>query len=566
MQALKRHIRDGREYDRLFPRAEGGTEAVKRGASLDDTLALLPRAVRRFAWQAEGVAGALRGDGLRDTCRNVWEFCYHHFQYEPDRRGKEQVRSPARSWRDRAAGIDCDCFTVLVSCILSNLAIPHRLRIAKYDIPGDPDPPFQHIYVTVPLENGHHITIDPVVDRFDLEVPPRQTRDIRMDLEILNGTPARGGIDQRDLFGGGLGTTAPVSNKFNRVEAEAKAKGMTVEQYQAASREEFIRKNGMTPEQWAAKLQKDIKTANAAADATQAAELAKARAELQKRGVAVPPNATRDQLVQLLRDNPAPKPGGQALHTINQANPATILLRTGLVLAMKVNLLGTAGKLRWALATPEQARKAGLSDSDKAKVEEAWERLRKLHYGAGGDPQHLMQAIRSGKGNKDGAVPLDGLPAMPLGEPVSTAAAIGAATAAVTAIAAIMKEVKAPATQAGGASDLPASTEAAAALPAARQSTSPAPADSPIAAEVEGGDPTTQEAPKGVLQKTLDWAKENPLLATGVGLLTVGGTYMAVKAVSGGKPKGKTLDGTPGKKGGGKKGGGKPRIEKVEIR
>ena len=360
----------------------------------------------------------------------------------------------------------------------------------------------------------------------------------------MNGTPARGGIDQRDLFGGGLGTTAPVSTKFNRVEAEAKAKGMTVEQYQAASREEFIRKNGMTPEQWAAKLQADIKTANAAADASQSAELAKARAELQKRGVAVPPNATRDQLVQLLRDNPAPKPAGQVLHTINQANPATVLLRTGLILAMKVNLLGTAGKLRWALATPEQARKAGLSDADKAKVEEAWERLRKLHYGAGGDPAHLMAAIRSGKGNRDGAVALDGLP-VPLGEPVSTAAAIGAATAAVTAIAAIMKEVKAPATQAGGASDLPASTEAAAPLPAARQATTPAPADSPIAAEVEGGDPDVPEAPKGILQKTLDWAKENPLLAAGVGLLAVGGAYMAASAVSGGKPKAAALAGTP---------------------
>lgn len=182
MQALKRHIRDGRQYAHLFPRAEGGTETVKRGASLEDTLGLLPKAVRRFSWQAAGIAGALRSDGLRDTCRNVWEFCYHHFQYEPDKRGKEQVRSPARSWQDRAAGIDCDCFTVLVSCILTNLGTAHRLRIAKYDIPGDPDPPFQHIYVIVPTENGHHITIDPVVDRFDLEVPPRQTRDIPMDL------------------------------------------------------------------------------------------------------------------------------------------------------------------------------------------------------------------------------------------------------------------------------------------------------------------------------------------------------------------------------------------------
>lgn len=559
MQALKRDIRDGRQYAHLFPKAGGGTETVKRGATLEDTLRLLPVAVRRFSWQAAGIAAQLRGDGLRGTCRNVWEFCYHHFQYEPDGKGKEQVRSPARSWHDRAAGIDCDCFTVLVSCILSNLGIAHRLRIASYDIPGDPDPPFQHIYVTVPLENGHHITIDPVVDRFDLEVPPRQTRDIPMELEILNGTPARGGIDQRELFGGGLGTTAPVSNKLNRVEAEAKASGMTMEQYQAASREEFIRKNGMTPEQWAAQLQATIKTQNNAADAAQAAELAKARAELQSRGVAVPPNATREQIVQLLRDNPAAKPAGQALHTINQANPATILLRTGLVLAMKVNLLGTAGKLRWALATPEQARRAGLSDGDKAKVEEAWERLRKLHYGAGGDPAHLMAAIRSGKGNRDGAVPLDGLPA-PLGEPVSTAAAIGAATAAVTAIAAIMKEVKAPATQAGSAADLPATSEAAAALPAARQSTT-AVEDSPIAAEVEGGDPAAAEAPKGLLRKTVDWAKENPLLAAGIGLLAVGGTAYAVSALSGGaKAGGAALSGTPARKGGGKAGkkGGKP--------
>jgi hypothetical protein len=539
MQALQRKIRDGREYGHLFPKAQGGTEKVKSNATLEDTLALLPDAVRRFAWQAAGIAARLRGEGLRDTCRNVWEFCYHHFQYKPDAWPKEQIRTPARSWHDRVAGIDCDCYSVLISCILSNLGIPHRFRIAKYDIPGERDPPFQHIYVVVPTEDGC-IIIDPVTDRFDHEVPPRQTREIRMDLEILNGTPARG-IDQRDLFGGGLGATAPVSNKLNRVEAEAKAKGMTLAEYQAASREEFIQKNGMTPEQWAAQLQANIKTANTAADAAQAAELAKARAELQKRGVAVPPNATRDQLVQLLRENPAPKPGGQALHTINQANPATVLLRTGLILAMKVNLLGTAGKLRWAFATPEQARRAGLSDSDHAKVGEAWERLRKLHYGAGGDPQQLMQAIQSGKGNKDGAIALNGLPAI-LGEPVSTAAAIGAATAAVTAIAAIVKEVKAPATQAGGVADLPASGEAAASLPVARQTTDPT---SPITAEVEGEAPASPEAPKGMLQKAVDWAKENPFLAAGVGLLAVGGTALAVKALSGGKPKTAALAGTP---------------------
>ena len=82
-----------------------------------------------------------------------------------DAEGYEQIRSPARAWHDRFSGVDCDCYSVFISSILSNLGIAHTLRITKYQRDY-----FQHIYPIVPFQNGY-ITIDCVTDRFNYEVP-----------------------------------------------------------------------------------------------------------------------------------------------------------------------------------------------------------------------------------------------------------------------------------------------------------------------------------------------------------------------------------------------------------
>lgn len=186
------HVKTGTEYDHYFPRAMGGSETKKKGATVADTIRFIPQVVQETKWQTKRFAlEVIKTDDLYTTCKNIWDFVFNHIAYKKDEDGKEQIRSPARSWRDRhnnddygnSSGVDCDCYTVFISSILSNLKIKHVLRITKYE-----EDHFQHIYPIVPLGNGKHITIDCVVKQFNYEEPYTEKKDTTMDLEYLNGT------------------------------------------------------------------------------------------------------------------------------------------------------------------------------------------------------------------------------------------------------------------------------------------------------------------------------------------------------------------------------------------
>jgi hypothetical protein len=195
--AKRRQVRDGADHDHFFPRANLTERTVKRGATVADTVKFFPQVVRETKWQTKRIANELKGESVYETCRNIWEFVYRHIRYEKDEEGREQVRSPARTWHDRFRGVDCDCYTVFISSILTNLGIPHVLRITKYK-----QDHFQHIYPIVPVGNGKYITIDCVVEMFDYEEPYSEKQDTKMDLQYLDGLgeQVRKNTDIDDLF------------------------------------------------------------------------------------------------------------------------------------------------------------------------------------------------------------------------------------------------------------------------------------------------------------------------------------------------------------------------------
>lgn len=191
-------VKNGKEYDHLFPRAMLTTITKKEGATVADTIRFIPQVVRETLFHTKKIAKVLKGNNIRETCSNIWHFVYDHIAYKKDEDGKEQVRSPARAWHDRGniQGVDCDCYTVFISSILSNLKIRHKLRITKYK-----EDRFQHIYPIVPLNDGSYITIDCVVRNFDYEEPYSEKKDTNMDLEYLNGIYDSNNIDTIDLVG-----------------------------------------------------------------------------------------------------------------------------------------------------------------------------------------------------------------------------------------------------------------------------------------------------------------------------------------------------------------------------
>jgi hypothetical protein len=386
--STKRNVKDGKQYDVLFPRAEDKVMTVKRNADVNNTLEFIPKVVRSTSNHTEKIAERLRGKTLRDTCKNIWNFVYDHIAYEKDEKGKEQVRSPAKVWADRKQGVDCDCYTTFISSILYNLNIPHIYRITKYG-----NDYFQHIYPIVPTDDGNYITIDCVVNQFDYEEPYTEKLDKKMDLQYLYGIESEdfSGYSSWDDDLGDLGENDSDDLSGKKVN-KGKVKGI-------------IKK---------------------------------------------------------------------VAHVTNRANPATLLLRNGLLASMKLNLMKVAGKLRWAYLTEAQAKAKGISPDKYQKLRKVLTKMEEIFYGAGGKKENLKKAILTSRGNKDKAINGLGeidfsssnpnfneytpLPALlghdvfdsenridngelgELGEPV-TAASIAAATGALATVAKILKNI-----------------------------------------------------------------------------------------------------------------------------
>jgi len=340
----KRNIQSGEPYTHLFPKAEGENKTIRKNADVTHTVAFIPKVVNETLHHTKGIAQRLKGTNTYESCSNIWHFVYRHIAYQKDQEGYEQVRSPARAWHDRLRGVDCDCYTVFISSILTNLRIPHILRITKYHRDY-----FQHIYPVV-VSQGKEIPIDCVTDKFDYEVPYSQNKDYPMDLQYLNG------FDSEDL-----------GQLFGKKKAKGAAKA-------------------------AIKTKKPSLIQKLKAKAVQKAK--------------TKPAATGDK----------PKKKGffkKVLNKVNKINPATVLLRNGVLAAMKLNVKNVAGRLRWSYLTPEQAAAKGIDPAKFQRLIATRQKLEKIFYGAGGNEKNLRKAIVNGKGNKDKAVAgLDGFDGM----------------------------------------------------------------------------------------------------------------------------------------------------------
>lgn len=193
----KRHIDTTSRFDHLIPKSvQKDTVIVGSGkAKLEDTLQLMQLVVRETTRDTVLLAKRFKSNHVNDVCRKIWEFVYRHIQYKMDKTGVEQVRRPSRTWADRFSGVDCDCYTVFIGSILTNLGIPFKMRITKYGGKHH----FQHVYPIVPIANGH-ITIDCVADQFNYEVPFSEKKDIRAigSFEI-NGLGTLSGVDIADI-------------------------------------------------------------------------------------------------------------------------------------------------------------------------------------------------------------------------------------------------------------------------------------------------------------------------------------------------------------------------------
>lgn len=151
---------------KLVPLPTGNNEVIKQyGADpLKDTVPLIQRLVKRQLYQGKKLAAALKGKTVEETVKNNWDFFNKHIQYKQDAEGKEQVRSLRRVVYGGFG--DCDDYVCSLSNLLTNQGIKHKLRVTAYNNSSNPS----HIYIVVPA-NGKNIVLDPVVHKFNYEVP-----------------------------------------------------------------------------------------------------------------------------------------------------------------------------------------------------------------------------------------------------------------------------------------------------------------------------------------------------------------------------------------------------------
>ncbi|MCA0429084.1 MAG: hypothetical protein LCH32_01125 [Bacteroidetes bacterium] len=403
-------IKSGAEFDHLFPKAMLMTITKKEGATVADTIRFIPQVVRETLFHTDKIAKQLKRNTVYETCKAIWQFVYDHIAYRKDEDGKEQIRSPARAWHDRKYGVDCDCYTVFISSILSNLKIRHILRITKYK-----EDHFQHIYPIVPLSDGSYITIDCVVRHFDYEETYSEKKDTKMDLEYLNGVndSSNKNIDAVELIGiyDDREAMAELGRLFKRKGGEPKQKSGGFKQiFKKGAIKEAYKKGGI-----------------------------KAIAKM-------------------------------GFHITNRLNPATVLIRNGILIALKTNMFKIAQRLRYAYLSNEEAQKRGIDMGKFERLKKVKDKLQGIFYGAGGIPENFQKAILTGRGNRDKQVSglgyiaddMSGLDKYSsteellgsdiyqseelsqlngLGEPYSAAASVTAATTILTAIAGLLKGI-----------------------------------------------------------------------------------------------------------------------------
>ncbi len=418
MEAGKRHIKNGFEFEPYVDRPTGINETIKKQSKLEDTVKFLPQAIERTYKQAERIAPIIvpnyQNKSIHQICKELWIWAYSHIQYEKDEKGKEQIRSFRRSFWERERGIDCDDFTVLIASLLTIYRIPQILRVAMYNKENG----YQHIYPIVPLENGDYITMDCVVDTFNYEVPFIKNIDTHMELQFLDGVDNNEsintnmmGIDAQDLMNG--------LEEFGELSGKRKIFG---------GGSKSSNQNGGGGGKFKQKLD----------------------------------NFKNSKAGQILK---------KGIHIANRVNPAAGLLRVGILASLKTNLFKIAERIRYAYLSPEQANSMNLDMPKYYRVVGIKDKLEKIFFGAGGKTENFKKAILTGKGNKSKEVPLSGLGEVDgtdyneshhlaqilglqtyndemgdveglgsLGEP-ATGAAIAAATSVMTAIAGLLKSI-----------------------------------------------------------------------------------------------------------------------------
>ena len=472
----RRRIVSGSEYDSLFPKPDGNNVILSGNATVFMTLDNVVDITGKTLNDTKRIAAKLKRSNTKDTLKAIFDFAYTHIQYEKDKEGVEQLRRPARAWADRKTGIDCDCFSIFVSSILTNLKIPFYFRIIKRNYSTD----YTHIYVVVPKTKkfnlstrGDYYVIDPVLDRFDKEADSITQKFDKMGsipLEYLDGL----GHTYQPSYGSTASLYGTEFNGLSDAMGEAQAINMMIKGIKQnlvnslrmidkqPSNGLYHKKNMKLALQYAIKnwddptkrdqaldvlARQDDKLMNVKAingicgldglgdgladlvfggntlavgvngqlvDGGMGGLFSKVKEAVKNVGAKVVAVAKK---VNAKVVDVAKKVGKAIL----KFNPLSVSIRLGMLLACELNFAGMSKKMMWGYATLEQAKAKGISEDTWNRSKSALASVEKLFCKAlKGDAKALRKAILGGK--RGAATGLSG--SIGLGNPAALAPAL----------------------------------------------------------------------------------------------------------------------------------------------
>jgi hypothetical protein len=448
-----RAIKDGSRYNPYFPPPDERDRVIIDDGEVTDTVELMEKVVWKYLDDTKRIAPLLRRPSTHETCKAIWEFIYGYVQYKLDKRGLEQLRRPARSWAERATGVDCDCMSIFASSILANLKIPHKFRITKYSQDS-----WQHVYVIVPTTGANkYCVIDAVVSEFNYEKKYTDKMDYDMNLKGINVAVLSGvsGNDHYDAVMAtslsGLGATTDQSdldklyqNLVATRNAVAQTPGLvsTVDDPKA-----LIKMLDYAIQYWYTDkrnealevLSKNEAQLNMSNGVSSIGGVALDNDELALSGVTVKGYFTNvKNTVNTVGQKVGPA-AKVAVKAVVKYNPLSIAARGGFLLAMKLNLGKMASKLKWAYGSQQQAAAKGVNAATWQKSKNALTKVESLFADKlQGSRSTLQNAILTGKaGNLSGVVQDQMLGQ--LGDPAS-ATVIAAAAPVIIATIKILKD------------------------------------------------------------------------------------------------------------------------------
>lgn len=182
----------GEKFDSLISKPTGKRVKIDEDMNPFKTVPSMFKIVKETAYQTQKLATHLANSGgpVRN-CEAIWQFIFDYILYKEEE--EEELREPSHSWHiQRQLGCDCDDMAIFAGSLLYNLNIPFQFRITKYrDSLTGLTKDWQHVYVIVPIKtqvNGrNYLIIDPVLNKFNCEIPFAEKHDFTMGTYRLSG-------------------------------------------------------------------------------------------------------------------------------------------------------------------------------------------------------------------------------------------------------------------------------------------------------------------------------------------------------------------------------------------